>query len=76
LKHIQYENIVSNGYSFLGELLFRAKEVKTEIREMPFIFHERIYGTSKLGKSEIKGFLLYAFRSIMYRTARFFHAMP
>ncbi len=76
LKHIQYDNIVSNGYSFLGELLFRANEVKTEIRELPFIFQERIFGTSKLGKNEIKGFLLFAFRSFMYRIARILHLMP
>jgi dolichol-phosphate mannosyltransferase len=73
LKKIGYDTVYSNGYSFLGELLFRVHESHISIREIPFTFYERVYGASKLGKSEIKGFILYATRSLLFRIAKMFH---
>ncbi|MEX2681013.1 MAG: polyprenol monophosphomannose synthase [Candidatus Sigynarchaeota archaeon] len=75
LKAIDYDSIYSDGYSFLGEMLFRVYQNRMKIKEIPFIFYERKYGTSKLGKNEIKGFILYATRSIFIRIAKALHLL-
>jgi glycosyltransferase involved in cell wall biosynthesis len=67
LKKIDYDSIISNGYSFLGEMLYRAKENKLSVREVPIIFYEREIGKSKLGKSEIKGFIISVVRVFVHR---------
>lgn len=73
LKAINYDTVYSNGYSFLGELLFRVKDKRIRIKEIPFTFYERIYGTSKLGKNEIKGFILFTTRCLIFRIAKILH---
>lgn len=70
LQNINYSSVESNGYSFIGELLFRAKHVKTRIHEIPIVFYEREIGESKLGKSEIKEFIIFITRSIISRARR------
>ena len=67
LKAIDYNTILSDGYAFLGEMLYRIKEQKSPIHEIPIIFNERKFGASKLGKNEIKGFLIYATRILFDR---------
>lgn len=70
LKSINYNTILSNGYSFLGEILCRVKEQKAFVNEIPIIFNERKYGASKLGKNEIKEFLIYATRMLFNRVLK------
>ncbi|XP_030242515.1 probable dolichol-phosphate mannosyltransferase [Drosophila navojoa] len=55
---------VSKGYVFQMEMLVRARQHNFTIAEVPITFVDRIYGTSKLGGTEIIQFaknLLYLF---------------
>lgn len=55
---------VSKGYVFQMEMLVRARQHNFSIAEVPITFVDRIYGTSKLGGTEIIQFaknLLYLF---------------
>ncbi|HME54301.1 MAG TPA: polyprenol monophosphomannose synthase [Candidatus Lokiarchaeia archaeon] len=70
LKSIDYNTISSNGYAFLGEMLCRVKEQKARISEIPITFNERKFGASKLGKNEIKGFLIYATKMLFNRVLK------
>jgi dolichol-phosphate mannosyltransferase len=45
------------GYAFQMEIIVRAKYSGYRIEEVPIVFVDRFYGQSKLGKSEIVGFL-------------------
>ena len=53
LEWIQTTDIKSSGYSFLGELLYRAYRGGARIAEYPIVFHDRTKGSSKLGRREI-----------------------
>jgi len=55
---------VSKGYVFQMEMVVRARQFGFTIGEVPITFVDRFYGESKLGASEISGFvkgLLYLF---------------
>ncbi|XP_050719383.1 dolichol-phosphate mannosyltransferase subunit 1-like [Eriocheir sinensis] len=55
---------VSKGYVFQMEMIIRARQFHYTIGEVPISFVDRVYGESKLGGSEIVGFikgLLYLF---------------
>lgn len=45
--------IRSNGYSFQLEVTYVTQALGYRIREVPIIFHDRVYAHSKLGTSEI-----------------------
>jgi dolichol-phosphate mannosyltransferase len=53
LEWIRTTEIKSTGYSFLGELLYRAYRGGARIAEQPIIFHDRTNGVSKLHRREI-----------------------
>ena len=53
LEWIRTEEVKSTGYSFEGELLYRAHRAGARIVECPIIFHDRTLGVSKLHRSEI-----------------------
>ena len=53
LEQIRINEIKSTGYSFLGELLYRAYRSGARIAEQPIIFHDRTNGVSKLHRREI-----------------------
>jgi dolichol-phosphate mannosyltransferase len=53
LEWIRTAEIKSTGYSFLGELLYRAYRGGARIAECPIIFHDRTLGVSKLHRREI-----------------------
>ncbi|XP_012940405.1 dolichol-phosphate mannosyltransferase subunit 1 [Aplysia californica] len=48
---------VSKGYVFQMEMMVRARQFGYSIGEVPISFVDRVYGESKLGGSEIIGFL-------------------
>jgi len=58
LKNIPFENIKSNGYSFLEELLYMVQMKDYKIKEVPIVFFDRTNGESKLSKKEIVKFFL------------------
>ena len=53
LEWIRTFEVKSTGYSFLGELLYRAHRAGARIIEHPIIFHDRTLGVSKLHRREI-----------------------
>jgi dolichol-phosphate mannosyltransferase len=53
LEWIRSTEIKSSGYSFLGELLYRAHRGGASIAEQPIVFHDRTNGVSKLHRREI-----------------------
>ncbi|MEY2483069.1 MAG: dolichol-phosphate mannosyltransferase [Verrucomicrobiota bacterium] len=53
LEWIRTDEVKSTGYSFLGELLYRAHRAGARIVEYPIIFHDRTLGVSKLHRREI-----------------------
>jgi len=59
-KHVLKQLIsscVSKGYVFQMEMMVRARQHNLTIAEVPITFVDRFYGESKLGGSEIIGFL-------------------
>ena len=53
LKKIGLEEIVSDGYSFLVEILFRCLRAGFMVVEVPIVFTDRQRGKSKISKKEI-----------------------
>jgi dolichol-phosphate mannosyltransferase len=53
LEWIRTTEVKSTGYSFLGELLYRAHRAGARIIEHPIVFHDRTVGVSKLHRREI-----------------------
>ncbi len=53
LEWIRTTEIKSTGYSFVGELLYRAYRAGAQIAEHPIVFHDRTMGVSKLHRREI-----------------------
>lgn len=53
LRTIPLDEIRSNGYSFLVEMLFRCQERGFRIGETPILFEDRHEGTSKISQMEI-----------------------
>jgi dolichol-phosphate mannosyltransferase len=53
LESIALDGIVSNGYSFLIELLYRCQRQGWSIGEVPIIFENRQRGASKISRSEV-----------------------
>ena len=53
LEWIRTTEVKSTGYSFLGELLYRAYRSGARIAEYPIVFHDRTMGVSKLHRREI-----------------------
>ena len=43
----------TKGYAFQMEILVRAKRMDLKIEEVPIVFVDRLFGSSKLGKNEI-----------------------
>lgn len=64
LERIPFEEITSNGYSFLVELLYRLHRQGGTIAESPIVFYDRTMGESKLASREI---YIGAFRLIRLR---------
>ena len=53
LESIALDQIVSNGYSFLIEMLYRCLRQGWSVGEVPIIFENRQRGASKISKTEI-----------------------
>jgi dolichol-phosphate mannosyltransferase len=67
LEWIRETEVKSTGYSFLGELLYRAYRAGARIAEHPIVFHDRTMGVSKLHRREI---YLGAFNLLRLRFSR------
>jgi dolichol-phosphate mannosyltransferase len=49
--------IQARGYTFQMEIIVRARANNFTVGEVPITFVDRVYGASKMGGSEIVGFL-------------------
>lgn len=58
LRKIHLEAIRTNGYSFLIELKYRAMKAGFRLGEIPIIFVDRRWGTSKITRREIYASIL------------------
>ncbi len=61
LQQIVSPPFVSKGYSFLEEILFRLRKAGASFAEVPIVFVERRYGSSKINKKEA----LYALANLL-----------
>ena len=52
LKKLDLRKIISRGYSFLEEVLFRLRQAGATFAEVPIVFVDRRYGTSKINTKE------------------------
>lgn len=53
LRRLDPATILSDGYSFLVEILYRARRLGARVAEVPIVFTDRRAGRSKIGKREI-----------------------
>ena len=53
LKRLDFKSIISRGYSFFEEILFRLRKLGATFSEVPITFEERQAGQSKLNVKEI-----------------------
>jgi len=63
LRKIGYQNLKSDGYTLLIEILNRAKRKKLLIKEIPFTYTDRKMGKSKLSKKVIFEAFIYVIKS-------------
>lgn len=52
LRKIDFNAIVSQGYSFFEELLYRLRLVDARFAEIPIVFIDRRFGVSKINRKE------------------------
>jgi dolichol-phosphate mannosyltransferase len=53
LESIALDQIFSNGYSFLMEMLYKVQRAGWRIGEVPIVFHNREQGVSKISRDEV-----------------------
>lgn len=53
LESIALDQIFSNGYSFLMEMLYLVQRAGWRVGEVPIVFHNRQQGVSKISRNEI-----------------------
>lgn len=54
LESIELDSMISNGYSFQVELLFRAHVLQYSFAEVPIIFADRLMGQSKMSRKMVR----------------------
>lgn len=62
LEKIGLDQVRSNGYSYLVEMLFRAQQNDARVGEVPIIFYDRTMGNSKISRKEVYRGVLTLFR--------------
>ncbi|MDR3183694.1 MAG: polyprenol monophosphomannose synthase [Planctomycetaceae bacterium] len=68
LRRLDTESVVSRGYSFFEEILYRLSALGASFAEVPIIFADRRFGQSKINKSEVFKALWILFRIAPYWT--------
>ncbi|MDR0335587.1 MAG: polyprenol monophosphomannose synthase [Planctomycetaceae bacterium] len=62
LKKLDVTKIISKGYSFQEEILYRLKKLNATFVEVPIIFVDRRFGSSKINRKETLNALWILFR--------------
>jgi hypothetical protein len=72
LQSIDLDSILSNGYSFLIEMIYHVQRRGYAIGEVPIVFEDRRRGTSKISKGEV----FKALRTVQRLSAQRFAGRP
>lgn len=67
LLHISPDDIVSKGYSFQIEMVYRARRLGYSVVEVPIRFEDRVAGASKVSRGEVRRALLTVLRLSLQR---------
>ena len=70
LLSINLDDIFSNGYSFLIEMIYRTKNQGWRVGEVPIIFEDRRHGISKISRREILAAMNTVLRLTAWRIRR------
>jgi dolichol-phosphate mannosyltransferase len=70
LLSINLDDIFSNGYSFLIEMIYRSKLRGWSVAEVPIIFEDRRHGTSKISRKEVFAAMYTVLRLSTWRLSR------
>jgi hypothetical protein len=70
LESINLDDIFSDGYSFLIELLYRTKKQGWSVAEVPIIFEDRRHGVSKISRREVFAAMYTVLRLATWRLRR------
>ena len=62
LRELDFSRFRARGYAFQEEILYRCSRIGCRFEEVPFLFEERRYGTSKINWTEAVGALGVIFR--------------
>lgn len=62
LEHIELDEVVSQGYSFQIEMVWRARRRGYRVVEVPIKFEDRVAGASKVSQGEVRRALLTVLR--------------
>jgi dolichol-phosphate mannosyltransferase len=54
LQHIELDDVVSQGYSFQIEMVYRARRLGYKVVETPIRFEDRVAGASKVSQGEVR----------------------
>jgi dolichol-phosphate mannosyltransferase len=54
LEHIKLDEVVSQGYSFQIEMVYRTRRLGYKVVETPIRFEDRIAGASKVSRGEVR----------------------
>jgi len=71
LQKVAYSSIMSEGYAFQIEMLFKCQKEGLKIAEIPITFVGRKIGKTKLSKSEMLNFLFTCLRLLFRRGTSF-----
>ena len=70
LTSVNLDEIFSNGYSFLIEMIYCAKSLGWSVAEIPIIFEDRRHGESKISRREVFAAMYTVLRLAMWRPRR------
>jgi len=70
LEHIGLDEVVSQGYSFQIEMVYRARRLGYPVVEVPIKFEDRVAGASKVSRNEVRRALLTVLRLSLGRWRR------
>ena len=70
LQHIEFDDIVSQGYSFQIEMVYRTRRLGYRVVETPIRFEDRVAGVSKVSQGEVRRALLTVLRLAVKRWAK------
>ncbi len=70
LRSIDLDDIFSDGYSFLIEMLYRTRRQGWPVAEVPIVFEDRRHGVSKISRKEIFAAMYTVLRLATWRIRR------